>query len=341
MKNNNYRNLSSKWLVRSLLILVIAATLILYADHILKAVDPSGLFLENIREGIRQIPAIQIIRKACRQVLREVLLSPTFYLLTLGILILEWWKPGNRKQKLLSPGLGQDLLWLIGSFFIAGLLLVPFTALLRSGYGHFLRPLSINLPGQLQLPPVVTMIVAILAVDFLSWYAHWLQHHNRFLWRFHAVHHSQAEMNLFTDARFHFGDALIAYPLQILPLYLLLIPFPHGIYYVFFRIWYPRFYHANIKMNLGPLKYIFVTPQSHRVHHSTDRKHWDKNFGVIFSFWDYLFRTQYRGYQEYPSTGIDDPNFPVETHLSFRELPKNYLKQLLHPFHIRQRQSST
>jgi len=292
----------------------------------------TGQLPDQLITHLKGAYVVQASWKACYQVVQEVVLNPTLYVLTLGILAVEYWKPAKKKQKLLSAGFFQDLLWLMGDFFIAGLLLVPFTTLLRSGYARIFQPLSIDLPGHFHLPEMVTLAIAILGVDFLSWAAHRLQHRYLFLWRFHAVHHSQAEMNLFTDARFHFGDALVSYPLQLIPLYLFLIPFPHGIYYVFFRVWYPRFYHANLGINLGPLKYILVTPQSHRIHHSTEKKHWDKNFGVIFSFWDYLFGTQYKNYREYPNTGIDDECFPVATHLRFWHLPCNYLQQMIHPF---------
>ena len=55
--------------------------------------------------------------------------------------------------------------------------------------------------------------------------------------------------------------------------------------------------------------------QSHRIHHSHREEHRDKNFGAIFSLWDQLFGTQYRKYDEYPETGIDDATFPMKPNL--------------------------
>ena len=70
---------------------------------------------------------------------------------------------------------------------------------------------------------------------------------------------------------------------------------------------------ATYGTNLGPLRYVFVTPQSHRIHHANNLEYRDRNFGSIFSIWDFAFSTQVRVYDEYPETGIDDTEFPLET----------------------------
>jgi hypothetical protein len=67
-----------------------------------------------------------------------------------------------------------------------------------------------------------------------------------------------------------------------------------------------------VKANLGPLRYLLVTPQSHRVHHSIEARHADRNFGVILSVWDRLFGTQWQGADEYPECGSAEPGVPLE-----------------------------
>jgi len=74
------------------------------------------------------------------------------------------------------------------------------------------------------------------------------------------------------------------------------------------------------------LHYILVTPQSHRVHHSVEERHFEKNFGSLFCIWDFIFRTQYWEFSEYPETGINDPDFPYEQSDGIKDL-------LLTPFH--------
>ncbi|MEM9219941.1 MAG: sterol desaturase family protein [Cyanobacteria bacterium P01_F01_bin.150] len=322
-------------LIRRISIIQLCISAGIIALLLVLAVHAAGLgFLERLYSAASGGYIAHAIWDACRSVIKDVILNPILYGLVLGILVLEKLMPVDPKQKSLSSGFVQDFIWFIGDFFLQALLLIPFFIFIQFFYGQSLSEISINVPRILQLPGWVTLFLAIVLTDFCAWLAHVLQHRIPFLWRFHAVHHSQHEMNLFTNNRFHFGDALIAYPLQILPLYCLLIPLPHGVYYVFFRHWYPRLYHANVRANFGILRYILVTPQSHRLHHSSDPSHFDHNFGVIFSVWDRIFGTQYQNHHIYPDTGVDDLNFPVETHLSLWELPKNYLTQLGYPFFL-------
>lgn len=275
---------------------------------------------------------------ASHKVIKEIVLNPVFYAMVLGILALELWIPVDRQQKVFSVSFWQDLIWCLGDFFLKVLLLVPFTNLLVLFYRQFLSPFSLSVLADHRPPTWGILLIAVLVVDFGAWFAHFLSHKIPFLWRFHAVHHAQRELNLFTDTRFHFGDALVAYPLQLFPVFLLMIAMPsgstyapYGAVYFFFRIWYPRLYHANIKTNFGPFRYLLVTPQSHRIHHSIEPRHYDQNFGVVFSIWDRIFQTHYKGEHEYPATGIDDECFPVEHKGGVFELLKNYGRQLIYP----------
>ena len=110
----------------------------------------------------------------------------------------------------------------------------------------------------------------------------------------------------------HLVELAIAQTILFIPVHMFAMKFPANAYLLFAFVWYTRVYHANLRTNLGWLKYVLVTPQSHRVHHSIERAHWDTNFGVIFSVWDRLFGTLYPSYDEYPETGVADATFPWE-----------------------------
>ncbi|MGZ8396913.1 MAG: sterol desaturase family protein [Rhodoplanes sp.] len=57
---------------------------------------------------------------------------------------------------------------------------------------------------------------------------------------------------------------------------------------------------------MGPLTAVFGGPQYHRIHHSIERAHWNKNYAAFFPVWDQVFGTQHRpGPQEWPKTGIE------------------------------------
>jgi sterol desaturase/sphingolipid hydroxylase (fatty acid hydroxylase superfamily) len=143
-------------------------------------------------------------------------------------------------------------------------------------------------------------------------------------------------MNLFTDLRVHPIERLIETGVAFIPFLSLRsdIALASLAGWHLFGIWYARFYHSNIKSNLGMLRYILVTPQSHRIHHSLKMEHRDKNFGAIFSIWDHLFGTQYRVYDEYPATGLNDPAFPYETELGWHRTTDTLWHQLVYPFQL-------
>ena len=181
------------------------------------------------------------------------------------------------------------------------------------------------------LPELARFIIAILVMDFIGWFDHRLKHKVPWFWHLHAVHHSQHELNLFTDFRFHFFEFLVSKIIMLVPLVALGISTPMIVAYVVFTTWFPCFYHANIKTNLGIFRYIFVTPQSHRVHHSIEDCHRDKNFGVIFSLWDRLFGTQHERCNVYPKTGINDASFPLDRETILLSLILTPLRQLIYP----------
>jgi sterol desaturase/sphingolipid hydroxylase (fatty acid hydroxylase superfamily) len=65
------------------------------------------------------------------------------------------------------------------------------------------------------------------------------------------------------------------------------------------------FIHANLRIPLGPLTAVFAGPQLHRIHHSRELKHTNKNYAAFFPIWDVLFRTYHRpAPQEWPATGL-------------------------------------
>jgi sterol desaturase/sphingolipid hydroxylase (fatty acid hydroxylase superfamily) len=69
--------------------------------------------------------------------------------------------------------------------------------------------------------------------------------------------------------------------------------------------------HANSKISYGPLRYVFAEPRFHRIHHSVEQRHWDKNFSFSFPIWDVLFGTAYfPDADEYPKTGLARQNEP-------------------------------
>lgn len=253
-------------------------------------------------------------RFALGQWLRHALFSPPFFLATAAILLLEWARPANPAQPVFSPSFAHDLLWYfatIGGFVVLGAwLMSAFRAFYQA---HFQTRLGFLAVGAARARPVwLRLAVGIVIGDLLAWFHHFVRHKVRLFWMFHEVHHGQRNLNAWTNERVHVVDVLIAASLQAFPLLALgITPATTG-GTVIAAAWYTRLYHANVRGNFGVLRYLLVTPQSHRLHHSLRPEHQDKNFGVILSVWDRLFGTLDRDADVYPETGVVDPRFPIE-----------------------------
>jgi sterol desaturase/sphingolipid hydroxylase (fatty acid hydroxylase superfamily) len=260
-------------------------------------------------------------------------LSPLLYLGLAAVLLAERLAPADPEQQPLSRGMVHDgLAWF--------LLNAPLTAFVYAGclgllywvldhYAPFVR-LDRRLTGA--VPMWMLVVAAIVVGDLLKWLHHYASHKVRFLWHFHSIHHSQRELNLFTQSRFHAVETISLVPILYTPLYVLNLNFELAVWIVLFTEWYARITHANLRTNYGPLRHALVTPQSHRIHHSRERRHVDKNFATLFSIWDHLFGTQWPDHDEYPATGIAAEDFPWEESVRGTHVLGNYFAQLIYPF---------
>lgn len=260
----------------------------------------------------------------------RIYLSPWFYLLVAAILGLEVLWPAVRNQKVLSRALAQDFVWfnLDGLFKMA--ILPAYIGALRMAYDGATGGFAFN--GSDLWPVPLTVIAAFLLSDFLNWFHHWVRHKVTAFWHFHVIHHSQREMNLFTDLRVHSVEYLIAQAVMFVPLFMFPLSHPTIMGYGAVMIWYTRLIHANIRLNFGPLRFILVSPQFHRIHHSIEPRHRDRNFGVILTVWDRLFGTLYPHYDEYPATGVEGVNLQPPARLSARQWTMSFVEQFLYPF---------
>ena len=316
------------WLV--LLVALIVLPMMLWAVPATRSMIASGWasFAALVEDLIALFPtSLQpILRKGAM-----IYLTPWLYLLMAAVFIAENILPADRRQRVLSVGMVHDF---IAWFVLGGVVRVALVGVLVKGLywfcGTFMSGLRIEAAEF--LPVIWVTILAVMAGDFLNWLHHYIRHKVALFWLFHTIHHSQQEMNMFTDLRVHLVEYVIAKPITILPLYLLGLDIQLAFWLTLILESYTRIYHANLRTNYGPLRYLLVTPQSHRIHHSILPEHFDKNFAVIFSFWDRLFGTQWTNYDEYPPTGVDDDRFPHEHSVGGLRIIKNYLKQLAYPF---------
>ncbi|MCG8427106.1 MAG: sterol desaturase family protein [Chromatiales bacterium] len=147
---------------------------------------------------------------------------------------------------------------------------------------------------RLSLPPIALSIIGILIIDLLSYTYHLAAHKVNWLWRIHAVHHSEQSLDATTSLRFHpidfllgslwkmVGATILGIPLWVIALYQILI-IPLSI-----------FQHANIHVPAWVERifgWLLITPAIHKHHHSIVRREHDSNYGVGLVIWDRLFAT--------------------------------------------------
>jgi sterol desaturase/sphingolipid hydroxylase (fatty acid hydroxylase superfamily) len=144
------------------------------------------------------------------------------------------------------------------------------------------------------LPTVAAVVVTLLARAFISFFTHYLNHAVPLLWRIHRVHHLDTELDVSTTVRFHpleFAVGLV--PGVPIVLALGLTPWVLMLYElldVIVTLWS----HSNLRVPDSvdkALRYVVVTPDLHRVHHSTWQPETNSNFGAVFPVWDLIFGT--------------------------------------------------
>ncbi len=149
----------------------------------------------------------------------------------------------------------------------------------------------------LQLRLSFGAILGFLILDLAIWAQHWAFHHVPVLWRLHRMHHADLDIDVTTGVRFHPFEILISLAIKIAVIVAFGIP-PVGVFV--FEVMLnatSMFNHSNARMPSWldrALRWIVVTPDMHRVHHSIVRAETDSNFGFNLPWWDWLFRT-YRG----------------------------------------------
>lgn len=146
--------------------------------------------------------------------------------------------------------------------------------------------------SNLSIPSI--FIISFLMVDFLIYSFHFLSHKITFLWRLHSVHHVDEHVTAKTAVLHHPIESFVSLIYLLFFAVILGVPVVVLILYAGIAALHNFFTHANIALPTSldrRLRYIIVTPDMHRTHHSIEMNEGNSNFGQIFSFWDRLFKT--------------------------------------------------
>ena len=151
---------------------------------------------------------------------------------------------------------------------------------------------ELGLLHRIQLPPWGTLTAAVVIFDAWQYVWHRLNHRIPFLWRFHAVHHSDADLDASAGLRFHTGEIVLSSAVRLAILPILGLSIGHVLAYETVLLPIVLFHHSNIRIPAqldGWLRLVIVTPWMHWVHHSDWQPETDSNYSSIFSVWDRIF----------------------------------------------------
>lgn len=169
-------------------------------------------------------------------------------------------------------------------------------------------------------PIIIQVALIILCADFVLYWEHRMYHEVNFLWPVHAVHHSIENLDWLAGSRGHFIQVFSERAMVMIPLYLLGVEQTALNIYVVFAALHAILIHCNLGISFGPLKYIFVTPQFHHWHHSSEDPALDTNYAAHTVFFDRLFGTYHMPSEHWPAEyGTVSP------------LPKTVYGQTLYP----------
>ena len=166
-------------------------------------------------------------------------------------------------------------------------------------------------PGVTSIPAISFLIYLIL-LDFVDYLYHRASHAFNWWWQLHALHHSQTVMTAWSDNRNHILDDIMR--ATFMAFFALLFGVSPGQFIMLIALsqFIQSWQHANIKVHLGTARYLLVSPMFHRMHHAVGYGHeaigksgvlGGCNFGILFPWWDMLFKTAIFPKEVYP-TGV-------------------------------------
>ncbi len=250
--------------------------------------------------------------------------------ISLFFFLMEALRPWRAEQRKFRKDFWLDAFYMFFNFFLFSLIIYHAASELVVTWFH-------SLLGMIGVTNLVAIEIASWAVwaqlltlfivrDFIHWNVHRLLHRVPWLWEFHKVHHSVEEMGFAAHLRYHWMENVVYKVLEYLPLALIGFGINDFIIVHLFTTVVGHFNHSNLRLPLGPLKYLFNNPQMHIWHHARDlppEHRYGMNYGLTLSLWDYLFRTAY-----IPHNGRD---IPLGFH-DMKEFPKTFWGQFIYGF---------
>jgi sterol desaturase/sphingolipid hydroxylase (fatty acid hydroxylase superfamily) len=232
---------------------------------------------------------------------------------------LERLRPLRPEQPVLRRNWVTDVIYvLINGFFIRAFFTLPAAAAIWAYYA-LVGPDPLPFVGEL---PLWLQVVAVIIIADIGYYiAHRALHSVPALWRLHVIHHSIEEMDWLASHRVHPLEMAFSNTLSLLPVLFLGFSLEAIVIHKFIYQAHTLLLHTNLKLNFGPLKWIFATPEHHHWHHANERDSRDHNFAAQLSVLDTIGKTMFMPQNREPvAYGVKE------------RVPQRYHEQLLYPF---------
>jgi sterol desaturase/sphingolipid hydroxylase (fatty acid hydroxylase superfamily) len=179
------------------------------------------------------------------------------------------------------------------------------------------------------LSPLPRIVLSILILDLAIYLQHVMFHSAPLLWRLHMVHHSDMDIDVTTGVRFHPIEIFLSMGIKMIVIILIGAPAVSVLIFEIILNGTSMFNHGNVRypQRIDSLLRLFVvTPEMHRVHHSTIRWETNSNLGFNFPWWDRLFGT----YRNQPAKGHLEMTIGLDQYKDPRRLTLAWL--LVLPF---------
>ncbi|MEX0345261.1 MAG: sterol desaturase family protein [Rhizobiaceae bacterium] len=156
--------------------------------------------------------------------------------------------------------------------------------------------------NKIEVNPILAGLVAFIVLDFAVWLEHVASHKFSILWRIHRMHHSDTGFDVTTALRFHPLEIVLSMFWKASIVVLLGAPAVAVLLFEVVLNGTAMFNHSNFDLPRSldrRVRLFLVTPDMHRVHHSSNPMETDTNYGFNFPYWDRIFGT----YLDQPSLG--------------------------------------
>lgn len=179
------------------------------------------------------------------------------------------------------------------------------------------------------LPEPAAVVLAVVLMDLAIYLQHVMVHAIPVLWRLHRMHHADLDYDLTTGARFHPLEIVLSMGLKLAVVVLIGAPAVAVLIFEVLLNAAAMFNHGNIRLPArldAVLRWLIVTPDMHRVHHSSTPAETHSNFGFNLPWWDRLFGT----YRAQPALGHEGMELGLDRFRERRDLRLD--RMLLQPF---------